>query len=268
MEITEVKDINKTADSFGKAAKIYHQEARIQQKAAEGLLSSLLPWKGILPDGPLLEIGCGTGFLTRLLLQNFPGRECIITDASAEMLAFCKKEMNHLGLVSERVSFEVLDANNYAPDKENYALVISNFAVQWFKDASIVLENLSKSLYPGGLLLCSFPGNHSFEKWYEYCIELGLPYTANPLPDVEELVIKLSMGPIQIDYYENDLFEEFDTSLDFFRHLKNIGASRSVLGKSLSHKQFKLLINHWDKNVADKLKVKWHMVYLAAKKDG
>lgn len=267
MEITENKDIRKVAQRFGQAAAQYHQEAHIQRKVAEGLLSSLLPWQGMLPDAPILEIGCGTGFLTKLLLQHFPEKEFVITDVSEEMLDFCRANLESEGLLSDKITFEVLDANEFQGTESKYAMVISNFAPQWFHDTAIVLEKLSDSLVPGGLLLCSFPGNHTFEQWYECCLELGLPYTANTFPDVEEMVIKLSMGPMQIDYYENDLIDSFESSLDFFRNLKAIGADHVHSGKKLTYKQFKLLTDHWDSSVEDKVEVKWHVVYLAAKKD-
>ncbi|MAO64739.1 MAG: hypothetical protein CL666_07040 [Balneola sp.] len=253
---------------FGIAASVYHEEAEIQRKVADGLISSLLPWKGILPEGPILEIGCGTGFLTRQLLEHFPDKEFLISDASSEMLQFNKETLAKDGLLEGRkVRFEVLDAQQFDPAQESFAMVISNFTPHWFKDTALALEQLSESLLPGGLLLTSFPGNESFGQWYESCLELGLPHTANPLPNVEEVVVKLSMGPMQIDYYENDLYQEFEHSLDFFRHLKRIGASHSVKKNRLSYKQFKLLTQHWDQKSDNNLKVKWHIVYLAAKKD-
>ncbi|MEX0721313.1 MAG: methyltransferase domain-containing protein [Balneolaceae bacterium] len=267
MEIIENRDINKAAETFGNAAEKYHQEAKIQKKVAEGLISSLLPWRQLLPPGPILEVGCGTGFLTRLLIEQFPDRKILITDASERMLSFCKESLKQEGLINDNLQFEMLDVNKAKVEAEKYAMVISNFAAQWFEDTSLGLGKLSEAIKPGGLLLCSFPGNHSFPQWYENCLELGLPHTANPLPDVEEVVVKLSMGPQQIDYYENDLFDEYNSSLDFFRHLKKIGASENILNKSLNAKQFKLLVNHWDDKSNGKIKVKWHIVYLAAQKD-
>lgn len=253
---------------FGEAASTYHTEAEIQRKVAEGLISSLLPWKEILPKGPILEVGCGTGFLTKKLLEHFPEKEFLITDASSKMLQFCEETLADEGVLEgKNVRFEVLDAEEFDVEKETYSMVISNFTPHWFNDTALVLERLSESLLPGGLLLTSFPGNQSFEQWYEACLELGLPHTANPLPNVEEVVVKLSMGPMQIDYYENDLYQEFDRSLDFLRYLKRIGASHSVKKNSLSYKQLKLLTRHWDKKVEQALKIKWHIVYLAAKKD-
>lgn len=220
-----------------------------------------------MPPGSILEVGCGTGFLTSKLIQEFPDRKLIITDASQKMLEFCEADLSEKGINTDQVEFRLLDVNEFKADAQEYALVTSNFAAHWFKDPSLGLQNLGESLLAGGIMLTAFPGNHSFPQWYENCLELGIPHTANPLPDVEEAVIKLSMGPMQIDYYENDLYQDFDSAMDFFRHLKNIGASKSILGKSLSAKQFKLLTNHWDQKTDGKVKVKWHIVYLAAKRN-
>ncbi len=259
---TKMDRNRKIAQTFGRAAKDYHQKASVQRKVAEGLAASLMPWKDILPDGPFLEVGCGTGFLTGLMMNEFPEREFVITDASPEMVQFAKEQ---LGSTANR-SFKVLNVDELTSGNPKYACIISNFAAQWFADPAIGLEKLGELLLPGGLLLVAFPGNHSFKEWYERCLELGLPFTANTLPDVEEIVIKLSVGPYQIDYYENDLSQNFEHSIEFFRHIKQIGAGISLSGKSLTARQLKLLTKYWDKKDSP-VKVNWHVVYLAAKKD-
>jgi len=248
--------------TFGKSAKNYHQKARIQRKVAEGLVASLSPWKDILPPGPILEVGCGTGFLTELMINEFPEREFVITDASEEMVEFAKEQ---LGSAINR-KFQTLNVDSLSQSESKFACIVSNFAIQWFSDPAVGLEKLGQLLVPGGLLLIAFPGNHSFPEWYEHCLELGLPFTANSLPDVEELVVKLSIEPFQIDYYENDLHQKFDHSIDFFKHIKQIGAGFSKTGKSLTASQMRLLTSYWDEKV-NSISVKWHVVYLAAKKD-
>jgi malonyl-CoA O-methyltransferase len=251
--------------AFDNAADTYDEHAIIQHKVADGLIASLVPWKDAVPDGAILEVGCGTGFVSEQLIDHFPDRDIIISDISEKMLELCRKKLKNSGKVLSRVTFKIINADTFKAENKDLGLVISGNSPHWFKDPSLALQNLSEALTPGGMLLCSFPGNHSFPGWYENCLELGLPHTANPLPDVEEVVVKLSMGPLQIDYYENDLFHEFEKSLDFFRHLKQTGEAYSVMGKSLSYKQFKLLLKHWDKK--GNLNMKWHIVYVAAKKD-
>lgn len=251
--------------AFDKTADSYDVSAEIQKKVADGLIASLLPWKDAIPPGAILEVGCGTGFVTEKLLDHFPNREIIVTDASEAMLSKCKHKMKQLSKDLTRVSFKVLNADDNRQNDETFGLIISGFTPHLFKDTSLALQNLSECLIPGGIMLTSFPGNHSFPSWYENCLELGLPHTANSLPDVEEVVVKLSMGPMQIDYYENDIYKEFDNSLDFFRYLKKTGESYSISNKSLGYKNFKLLLNHWNKK--GNLKIKWHIVYIAAKRE-
>ena len=266
MNETRTAPGNKVAETFGKSVKRYHQEAEIQPKVAEGLMASLRPWKGILPDGPILEIGCGTGFLTEKLMTEFPARDMLITDLSREMIDFCRS--NTLESHPEiKADFKSMNAEDVELPEAHYSLIISNFAAQWFKDPALTLSQLARALKSGGLLLFSFPGNKSFPEWYQHCLECGLPFTANPLPDTEELVIKLSMEPVQVDYYENSLHQKFDSSLDFFRHLKSLSVNSITHGKQLSGKDFKILNRHWTQNTQGKINIEWHIVYLAARKD-
>jgi len=250
-------------DTFGCAAVNYHREAEVQWQVANGLMASLQPWKNILPRGPLLEIGCGTGFLTELLIGEFPGREMVISDASPQML----KQVRENVPTSDTIDLRQLNVDTYTPEEEKYSLICSNFTVQWFEDVISGLKKLVRSLKPGGILLVSFPGNKSFPEWWNNCLELGLPFTANPLPDVEEVVIKLSLEPVQVDFYEDTITQNFESAFEFFKHLKNVGASANLTGKSLTPKQMKLLIEHWNRSSEQKIEVSWHTVYLAAKKD-
>lgn len=259
----------KLAAKMVKAADNYHQNAEIQAKVAEGLMASLRPWKNILPrKGALLEVGCGTGLLSKLLIKEFPEREIVLTDLNQEILDICKSNLEQEGLLSDKITFEVLEVNNTTKlEPDSNAMVISNFVPHWFKDTSIGLERLSDSIVYGGLLLCSFPGNKSFPEWYEKCLELGLPFTSNSLPDTEEVVVKLSMANVQVDYHENELTQQFDTALDFFKHLKNIGIDVSNNDKHLTSKQLRLLTNYWDEKSEGYREVTWHIIYLAAKKE-
>jgi malonyl-CoA O-methyltransferase len=87
------------------------------------------------------------------------------------------------------------------------------------------------------------------------------------LPDIERVVIDLSMGPFQVDYYEDDTVETFETVFDFFRHLKKTGTSTNLNNKRLSVKQLKLLNNYWQKQDNGRVNVQFHTGFIAAKKD-
>ena len=250
---------------FSNVCDVYEKEAGLQKQTAGRLAASLQPWLLTLPCGPVLELGAGTGFFTRELMQLLPGRDITVTDLSDEMLAFCRTQTPTHGEGSIR--FQTMDAETFTPNDETYALVAGNFVAQWFKDPALILGRFAEVLEPGGLLLMAFPGSDSFPEWRQRCHELGLPFTGNTLPDTEEMVIKLSIGPAQVDFYEDSHTVEFPDAFSFFQHLKRIGATKKLHDKQLNAKQFRLLINHWDQSVSGSVKVTWHLVFLALKRD-
>lgn len=252
--------------AFSKDPSYYHEYAEVQRESAQRLMASLEPWKAIIPKGPLLEIGCGTGFLSKELLTMFEGRPMEITDISSNMVSFSKKRLQK-HTESDKVQFDVRDGEYLEAEEETYGLIIHNFVAQWFKDPSISMERMIECLKPGGLLLAAFPGNQSFPAWRTAAEQAEVPYTGNELPDTEEVVVKLSAGPVQVDYYEDTIKQEFSEATDFFRHLKRIGASTVVDDQSLNPSEFRRLIEQWESNSGGSITAEYHVVFIAAKKD-
>lgn len=251
------------ATSFGNAVSHYDQHAQVQQEVAQRLIASLQPWRDIIPNGPIIELGCGTGFVTKGLAHLYPDQEVQVTDLSEQMVNHCRQKFSdHDNLV-----FKVQDAEKLPHDEPHYAMTVSGFAAQWFKDPAQTLSRWLEATKPGGLLLVSFPGNECFPEWRKHCQELGLPFTANELPDVEEMVVKMSVGPAQVDYYEDTITQTYDSARDFFRELKDLGAATQREGRSLTPKELSLLIKHWDKSSDGKIRVSYHVVFLAVKRD-
>lgn len=256
----------KIASQFGKAAPFYDQNAEVQREVAQRLIASLQPWKGILPSGPIIELGCGTGFVTEGLAELYEDeeREIQVTDLSKEMVDFCKQKFPE----NDQLTFRVQDGEEPPEFEEpHYGMTISGFTAQWFKDPAQTLARWLEATKPGGLLLVSFPGEESFPEWRQKCQELGLPFTGNTLPDVEEMVVKMSLGPAQLDYYEDTVTQTFDDARDFFRSIKRLGASTQKQGRSLTPKEFSLLVDHWNSSTKGKIKVSYHVVFLAVKRD-
>ena len=251
------------ASSFGEAASYYDEHAEIQKSVAKRLIASLEPWRDILPSGPIIELGCGTGFVTEGLAEMYPQKEIEVTDLSEQMVEFCRQKFGDRG----NLTFRIQDAENIPYDEPHYAMTISGFTPQWFKDPAQTLGHWLEITKPGGLLLTSFPGNESFPEWQNHCEELGLPFTGNTLPDVEEMVVKMSVGPAQVDFYEDTITANYESAKDFFRDLKRLGAGVQRSGRSLTPKELSLLIEHWDSSTDGDIKVSYHLVFLAVKRD-
>lgn len=250
-------------NNFSNAVQYYNEHAELQENVAKRLAKSLEPWKYSIPEGPILEIGAGTGFLTKHLSNMFNDRELIISDLSADMIEFCREQ----SLKNDSIEYKTLDAEKAEWPESKYALITGNYVVQWFKQTAQTLSKIAGSLKPGGLLLISFPASESFSNWRQYCVDLGLPFTGNDLPDLERVVIDLSMGPFQVDYYEDDMVDTFEDVFDFFNHLKKTGTSTNLANKKLSIKQLKLLNDYWLEKEKGKIKVQYHTAFIAAKRD-
>jgi malonyl-CoA O-methyltransferase len=252
------------ADSFGEASSYYDEHASVQKEVADRLIASLQPWRDIIPRGPIIELGAGTGFVTKGVAELYPDREIEVTDLSEGMIEFCRNKFAD----QDNLRFKVMDAEQVPDfDDPHYAMTVSGFTPHWFDHPAQTLAKWLEITKPGGLLLASFPGNESFPRWRSHCQELGLPFTANELPDVEEMVIKMSVGPAQVDYYEDTITREYDSARDFFEQLSSLGMDTLKQGRQLSSKEMSLLIDHWDSSTEGKVAVDYHVIFLAVKRD-
>ena len=84
---------SKIISAFDNASTIYEYSAGLQKIVARNLVERILSLK-INNNPTILEVGCGTGFLTRLLINNlaaFKGASLIVSDVTPSMLKCCRK---------------------------------------------------------------------------------------------------------------------------------------------------------------------------------
>ena len=105
-----------------------------------------------IPGGRAVDLGCGTGELTRALHERTGARETLGIDSSEAML---KKAKAHEG---GGLRFERGDLAAFAPS-EPYDLVFSNAAFHWAPDHSALLARLTKAVKPGGQFAFQVPDN-------------------------------------------------------------------------------------------------------------
>ena len=106
-----------------------------------------------LPGGRALDLGCGTGELTRLMHERLALAETVGLDASETMLAEAQAQ------AGEGLRFEQGDIPAFA-DSAGYDLVFSNAALQWVDDHQTLIPRLAALVRPGGQLAFQVPANH------------------------------------------------------------------------------------------------------------
>ena len=104
------------------------------------------------PEMRVVDLGCGTGELTRALHRRLDATETLGLDSSAAMLA---KSQSFAG---PGLRFEQRDIAEFAATGE-YDLIFSNAALHWLEDHEQLLARLTAALRTGGQIAVQVPAN-------------------------------------------------------------------------------------------------------------
>ena len=162
------------AAAFGAAASGYEAEAALQRRVAERLAERVAAQPS--PQAPrILELGCGTGFLTRALARRWPRAHWLITDLSPAMVGHCR---DHADFACAEARFLAMDGERpclLPPRGEGgFDVICMSLAMQWFADPAQALAGLAGLLAPDGLLAWSTLAEGAFAEWRQAHAALGL----------------------------------------------------------------------------------------------
>jgi len=104
------------------------------------------------PEMRVVDLGCGTGELTRRLHDQLEARETTGLDSSEAMLARSQ------AFLTAGLSFEQQDVRAWTPARR-YDLVFSNAALHWVSEHASVFQVLAGALDEGGQLAVQVPAN-------------------------------------------------------------------------------------------------------------
>jgi trans-aconitate 2-methyltransferase len=99
----------------------------------------------------VVDLGCGPGNSTELLVRRFPGAEVLGTDNSEAMLVSARERL-------PQARFELSDIAAWQPAQPP-ELVYANASLQWVPDHETLIPRLFAALAPGGVLAIQMPDN-------------------------------------------------------------------------------------------------------------
>lgn len=205
--------------AFG-AAPDYDGNAQIQRHVADRLACRIAALN-LPPEPRILEIGCGTGFLTEALIEAGLQGEWLITDIAPEMVERCRARVG-AKQDGATLHFATLDGEHESPSNGPFDLICSSLAVQWFDDAPAALSRLAEQLAPGGHLVVTTLAPGSFHQWRAaHDAERVTPGT--PAFALVEEFAALAPTSLEIE----DHVERHSDPRSFIRALKAIGAGTS-----------------------------------------
>ena len=128
----------------------YDKFRREREQPFFDLLALVRPAEGMR----VVDLGCGTGRLTRLLHEQLHAGETLGLDRSARMLDGQRNEPLPQGL-----RFEVGAIEDFPAGRGPFDLIFSNAAFHWVERHDALLERLAGALNRGGQLAFQIPAS-------------------------------------------------------------------------------------------------------------
>jgi len=105
----------------------------------------------------VIDVGCGTGILSLMALENGAARMTCV-DLSKLMLEKCKAKIIAEGYCEELIEFREAEAERLPFDDESFDVVASNMVLGLIPDQEATIIELARVLRPNGILALSTQG--------------------------------------------------------------------------------------------------------------
>lgn len=164
-------DKSRIARNFSSAADRYDASAFAQAKIAEELADALPPR---LSPSLVVDLGCGTGRLTGLLMERYPKASIVGLDLAPGMISACQQHCAG----SAALRFVAGDAEDPAMLVPEANLIACSCSAQWFQQPATTIKLWAESLAPEGLLAGAFLIEGSFielDRAYRDAFNTGFP---------------------------------------------------------------------------------------------
>ena len=199
---------DKIRESFSNSAARYDQYTDLQKKMSDFIFKLLTK-----EYETILEVGCGTGILAGKLAEKYPGSKIIGLDIAPGMINYSSAKIKH-----SNVSFIEGDGEALPFPDQKFDLVISSAALQWMAPEKAVSE-ASRVLKPGGRFIFSTFGPATLSELKK----AGL--SVNSFPGKEDFKILLNKYFNKADIRSEIDLIDYESPIEAFRYLKNIGAN-------------------------------------------
>lgn len=222
---------------FEKSFNSYDQNAVVQKLMAEKLVKNL---SSIKTDfNSVLELGCGTGILTKELVKKIKFKAYCAND----LVEKSKKYVTEIIPNSEFFCGNALKIKS----AKKQDLIVSNAMFQWFNNLNNICSHCKKQLNSDGILAFSTFSDKNFNEIRDLT---GISLEYKTFEEIKEIVNK-NFEILHAEEFEQTL--KFNNPLELLAHMKNTGVNS-------------LTTQHWTfkevKDFCDKYKEKYPEITL------
>ena len=128
------------------------QYARFADQRSRPFFSLLERISGDLPLRTIVDLGCGSGELTREIAERWPAAQVVGLDNSPQMLARAAEFE-----IPGRLGFVTGDISDFSDQAD---LIFANAALQWVDDHAELFPRLAGLVRPSGVFAVQMPYSH------------------------------------------------------------------------------------------------------------
>lgn len=217
-------DKKKIAHSFGRAAETYDSVAQLQRDVGAELWLTL---PDHLPENArILDLGSGTGFFTRQLVQAYPDAQVIGLDIAEGMLHFARCS------APAAIHWLCGDAENLPLADKSVDVIFSSLAIQWCNHLPQLMVELARVLKPGGRIYIATLGPATLHELKTAWQQVDNYVHVNRFQPLDELTAALAQSGLQLAQLQTQTrVQHFARVTDLTRELKALGAHNINKGK-------------------------------------
>lgn len=217
-------DKAKIRQSFAAASVTYDGVAELQRTVGKALLETI-DTESL--RGSLLDLGCGTGFLSAKLLAF--AQPVIALDMALPMLQVTRTKLADM----PNVTYLCADAEQLPLAGQVVGGVFSNLALQWCINLDVVFTDIRRVLKPGGRLVFSTFGPQTLHELKAAWADVDDYNHVNEFYSEQQLTHFLQLAGYTEIKIETRLYRSsYGSVLALMKELKHIGAHNMIAGRN------------------------------------
>jgi len=195
-----------------------------------------LTWLAIPPERTWLDVGCGTGSLTKLILENHQPKEIISIDSSSEFISHAQRS-----IPSPSARFRVGLAQSLDLDSNSIDAVVSGLVLNFIPEPKVAMVEMFRVTKPGGkigIFVWDYAeGMQMLRYFWDAAVELdntantfdeGLRFPLCQEGQLESLFNEAGLNQVEATAVEvKTVFQDFDDYWQPF--LGNVGPAPSYV---------------------------------------
>ena len=255
-------DKTKVRHSFAAAAQSYDAAALLQRQVGELLLHTfpLQPQPGII-----LDLGCGTGFLTRQLAAGaINGQDLLAVDIALPMLAAARQKNAAIA-----PAYVCADAEQLPFAAASLQQIYTNLALQWCQNLSVVFADSRRALQPGGQLAFSTFGPATLQELKTAWRAVDSYTHVNELDSSQQIEHFLTVAGFRDMVSHTRIYQSaYPSVMALMRELKDLGAHNVNSSRNrqvTSRRQLQEMIKHYESwQVGQQIIASYEIIFVRA----